>query len=249
MYSKDRYSDVAVIIPSRIGSTRLPRKALAKIGEKTLIEHVIQRIKSGFSGDLYVATDSEEIANLAWKSNAIAIMTDKNCPTGSDRVFQAFQTIPHRDKIKYVINIQGDMPFIDLLAVEQIISMLKTQEYDIVTSGVKVGSDIAQIESNVKVVADKQGRALYFSRSMIPHGGKEFIYHVGIYGFKSQALEKFIKLEHSEYELCEKLEQLRALENGMKIGICISGEIPISVDTEEDLEKANLHYSKIISMI
>jgi 3-deoxy-manno-octulosonate cytidylyltransferase (CMP-KDO synthetase) len=246
MYSKDRYSDVAVIIPARIGSTRLPRKALAKIGEKTLIEHVVQRIKSGFSGDLYVATDSEEIASLVQKSDAIAIMTDKDCPTGSDRVFQAFQTIPHHDRIKYIINIQGDMPFIDLLVVKQIISMLKVGDYDIVTSGVKVGSDIAQEESNVKVIVDKNGRALYFSRSMIPHGAKEFIYHVGIYGFKSQALEKFIKLEQSEYELCEKLEQLRALENGMKIGVCISAEIPISVDTKEDLEKANLYYSNAI---
>jgi len=123
--------------------------------------------------------------------------------------------------------------------------MLKTGEYDIVTSGVKIGRDIAQSESNVKVVVDKQGRALYFSRSMIPHGGEEFLYHVGIYGFKSQALEKFIKLEQSNYEICEKLEQLRALENGMKIGVCVSDEIPLSVDTKDDLEKANLYYSKM----
>ena len=79
---------------------------------------------------------------------------------------------------------------------------------------------------------------------MIPHGGEEFLYHVGIYGFKIEALEKFIKLERSKYEVCEKLEQLRALENGMKIGVCISSEIPISVDTREDLEKANLYYSQ-----
>ena len=245
MDNKDRYSDVVIIVPSRIGSTRLPRKALAKIGDKTLIEHVVQRIKSGFDGNLYVATDSDEIASLVKHSGAIAIMTAEACPTGSDRVFQAFQTIPHHDKIKYVINVQGDMPFVDLLVIGQIITMLKTEEYDIVTSGVRVGRDIAQSESNVKVIVDKQGKALYFSRSMIPHGGEEFLYHVGIYGFKSQALEKFIKLEQSNYEICEKLEQLRALENGMKIGVCISDEIPLSVDTKEDLEKANLYYSKI----
>ncbi len=245
MYNKDRYSDVVIIVSSRIGSTRLPRKALAKIGNKTLIEHVVHRLKSSFDGNLYVATDSLEIANLVRKADAIAIMTDEDCPTGSDRVFQAFQTIPHHDKIKYVINVQGDMPFVDLVVIGQIITMLKTGDYDIVTSGVKVDKDIVQSESNVKVVVDKYGKALYFSRSMIPHGGKEFLYHVGIYGFKSEALEKFIKLEQSEYELCEKLEQLRALENGMKIGVCISNEIPISVDTKEDLEKANLYYSRL----
>ena len=244
MYGKEQYSDVVIIVPSRIGSTRLPKKALAKIGNKTLIEHVVLRIKSEFKGNLYVATDSEEIANLVKKSDAIAIMTDEDCQTGSDRVFQAFKTIPHNDKIKYVINIQGDMPFVDLHVVGQIITMLKTEDYDIVTSGVKVGKDVAQAESNVKIVVDKYGKALYFSRSMIPHGGEEFLHHVGIYGFKIEALEKFIKLERSKYEVCEKLEQLRALENGMKIGVCISSEIPISVDTREDLEKANLYYSQ-----
>ncbi len=244
MYGKDQYSDVVIIVPSRIGSTRLPKKALAKIGNKTLIEHVVLRIKSEFKGNLYVATDSEEIANLVEKSDAIAIMTDEDCPTGSDRVFQAFKTIPYNDKIKYVINVQGDMPFVDLLVVKQIITMLKTEEYDIVTSGVKVGKDIAQAESNVKIVVDKYGKALYFSRSMIPHGGEEFLYHVGIYGFTVGALEKFIQLDRSKYEVCEKLEQLRALENGMKIGVCVSSEIPISVDTREDLEKANLYYSE-----
>ena len=244
MDDKDQYSDVVIIVPSRIGSTRLPKKALEKIGSKTLIEHVVLRIKSKFKGNLYVATDSEEIANLVKKSDAIAIMTDEDCPTGSDRVFQAFKTIPHNDKIKYVINVQGDMPFVDLHVVGQIITMLKTEDYDIVTSGVKVGKDIAQAESNVKIVIDKQGRALYFSRSMIPHGGEEFLYHVGIYGFKVEALEKFIKLKKSKYEICEKLEQLRALENGMKIGVCVSNEIPVSVDTRRDLEKANLYYNQ-----
>ena len=244
MDDKDQYSDVVIIVPSRIGSTRLPKKALEKIGNKTLIEHVVLRIKSKFKGNLYVATDSEEIANLVKKSDAIAIMTDEDCQTGSDRVFQAFKTIPYNDKIKYVINVQGDMPFVDLHVVGQIITMLKTEDYDIVTSGVKVGKDVAQAESNVKIVIDKQGRALYFSRSMIPHGGEEFLYHVGIYGFKVEALEKFIKLKKSKYEICEKLEQLRALENGMKIGVCVSNEIPVSVDTRRDLEKANLYYNQ-----
>lgn len=249
MHGKDQYSDIVIIVPSRIGSTRLPKKALAQIGNKTLIEHVVLRIKSEFKGNLYVATDSYEIANLVEKSDAIAIMTDKDCPTGSDRVFQAFETISCNDKIKYVINVQGDMPFVDLQVVRQIITMLKTEDYDIVTSGVKVGKDIAQAESNVKIVVDKNGRALYFSRSMIPHGGEEFLYHVGIYGFKIEALEKFIKLERSKYEICENLEQLRALENGMKIGVCVSSEIPISVDTAEDLAKANLYYDKLGAVV
>ncbi|GAB4162699.1 MAG: 3-deoxy-manno-octulosonate cytidylyltransferase [Rickettsiaceae bacterium] len=236
------YSDIAVIIPSRIGSTRLHRKALAKIGDKCLIEHVIFSLKTSFDGALYVATDSEEIAGVVKKSGAIAIMTDENCPTGSDRTFQAFQKISKRDRIKYIINIQGDMPFINPVVINKIIAKLKKHDCDIVTPVVKVGKDIAISESNVKVVADNDWNALYFSRSLIPHGGNDFLYHVGIYGFQATALEKFVKLPQGKYEACEKLEQLRALENGMRISVCLSDEIPISVDTAADLEKAVSYY-------
>ena len=239
------HSDVAFIIPSRIGSTRLPNKALAVIGEKAMIEHVIARINAGSVNNLYVATDSEKIVEKVKTAGGIAIMTSENCPTGSDRVYEAFQKIPHNDKIKYIINVQGDMPFVDYRVLKQIIDKLKNSDFDIVTPVVMVDSDIASKSSNVKVVVDINDKALYFSRSVIPHGAEEFLYHVGIYGYRTEALEKFVKLKETQYESVEKLEQLRALENGMRIGIVLSNEIPISVDTYEDLEKARKYYEKL----
>jgi len=239
------HSDVAFIIPSRIGSTRLPNKALADIGGKSMIEHVIARINAGSMNNLYVATDSEKIVEKVKIAGGIAIMTSENCPTGSDRVYEAFKKIPHNNKIKFIINVQGDMPFVDYKVLEQIIDKLKNSDFDIVTPVVTVGSDIASSGSNVKVVADINGKALYFSRSVIPHGAEKFLYHVGIYGYRTDALEKFVKLKKTQYESIEKLEQLRALENDMSIGIVLSNEIPISVDTYEDLEKAREYYAKL----
>jgi 3-deoxy-manno-octulosonate cytidylyltransferase (CMP-KDO synthetase) len=178
-------------------------------------------------------------------AGAVPIMTDPDCPTGSDRVFEALQTMPEGKKIKYIINVQGDMPFIKPSVVSDIINGLKSGVAEIMTAVAKVGEDVAASSSNVKVVVGKSNLAMYFSRSMIPHGAKEFLYHVGIYGFTREALEKFVNLPQSECEKLEKLEQLRALENGMKIGVVFSDEIPISVDTPEDLEKARKYANKV----
>lgn len=183
------HSDVAIIIPSRIGSTRLPRKALAKIGDFSLIEHVVRGLKNIAGNNLYVATDSKEIANVAESAGAIAIMTDEDCSTGSDRVFQAFQKIPEHDRIKYIINIQGDMLFVSPVIVDKIIDGLKNGEGEIVTPVVKIDQDTAASSSNVKVVVGASGQAMYFSRSLVPHGASEFLYHVGIYGFTRTACE------------------------------------------------------------
>ena len=212
-----------------------------------MIEHVVRGLKDVAGNNVYVATDSEEIAALAELSGAIAIMTDEDCATGSDRVFQAFQKIPGRDKIKYIINIQGDMPFVKAAIVNKIIDGLKNGIGDIVTPVVKVDEDIALSNSNVKVVTNNLGQAMYFSRSLIPHGASEFLYHVGIYGFSRDALEHFVNLPQGECEKLEKLEQLRALEHGMKIGVCLSDDIPISVDTPGDLEKAKEYYATLIA--
>ena len=237
------HDDVAFIIPSRLGSTRLPKKALARIGGKSMIEHVVSGLKSIAGNNLYVATDSAEIASCVEKAGGIAIMTDEACPSGSDRTFEAFKKLPNHDKIQYIVNIQGDMPFVRAKVISDVVTMLKTDKYEIVTPAVKVGKDIAGSDSNVKIVVDSNNRAMYFSRSIIPHGADEFLYHVGIYGYKKEALEKFINMEPSLYEQIEKLEQLRALEAGMSIGVCLSQEIPISVDTEEDLAKAKDYYN------
>lgn len=237
------YSDVVVIIPARIGSTRLPKKPLVMIGDCTMIEHVITRVKETNIAGIFVATDSEEIYSLVTKRGCSAIMTSTDCPRGSDRVFEAFKSLPNCDKIKYIVNVQGDMPFIDGSVILDIIKGLKDGQFDIMTSVVKVGMDVAASESNVKVVVDNNNKALYFSRSVIPHGAEEFLYHVGIYGFKTPILEKFVSLEQSRGEKIEQLEQLRALDNGMSIGVCYSNEVPISVDTQEDLAKAREYFA------
>jgi len=238
------YSDVACIIPSRIKSTRLPNKALANIGGKSMIEHVISQLHNRAINNIYVATDSQQIAQKVSRTGAIAVMTSKHCLTGSDRVYEAFQAIPNNNKIKYIINIQGDMPFINYRVLQNIINKLRNTSFDIVTPVVKVNRDIANTNSNVKVVASIHGKALYFSRSLIPYGAKNFLYHVGIYGYRTPALKKFVTLNMTQYETIEKLEQLRALEHGMNIGIVMSNEIPISVDTYQDLEKARKYYIK-----
>ncbi|MGC0371373.1 MAG: hypothetical protein DGJ47_000059 [Rickettsiaceae bacterium] len=236
-------SKFVIIIPSRIGSTRLPRKPLAKIGEKSVIEHLIDNLKK-FKDNLYIATDSQEIADVAVKNGTNPLMTGE-CATGSDRIYQAFNQIDDKENIKYVINIQGDMPFINDKTISNILERLERNDCDIVTAIAKIDADTAQNASNVKVVVDNNQNAMYFSRAMIPHGAKEFNYHVGVYGFKTKALEKFVHLSQTECEKHESLEQLRALENGMKIGVFNSDEIPISIDTPEDLKKAINYYNSI----
>lgn len=239
------HSDVAIIIPSRIGSTRLPRKALAKIGEFSMIEHVIRSLGDSSLGDIYVATDDQEIFDIVKKTKATPIMTNPECPTGSERASQALTKIPGHEKIKYILNVQGDMPFVKPSVIRDIIDGLKKGRATMMTAVAKIDEETASSNSNVKVVVDKSNLAMYFSRSIIPHGAKEFLYHVGIYGFTRETLEKFVSLPQSEYEKIEKLEQLRALENGIKIGVVFSDEIPISVDTPEDLEKARQYLSKV----
>ncbi|AGJ01979.1 3-deoxy-manno-octulosonate cytidylyltransferase [Rickettsia prowazekii] len=230
--------DVAIIIPSRLNSTRLIQKPLQLIGSITLIERVFQQVNKANIHHTYVATDSEEIANVIKKISGKVIFTDSNIPTGTDRAYEAFKLIPNNHNIHYIINVQGDIPFIEHRSILKIIEYLKNSEYDIVTPVVKVDRESIEDSSNVTVAVDYTGKALYFSRSPIPHGAEEFLYHLGIYGFRKNALEKFVSLKQTFLEKTERLEQLRILENGMTIGTCLVENVPISVDTEEDLKKA-----------
>ena len=235
-------SDVAIIIPTRIGSTRLPRKALKKIGDLTMIEHVYKKALQTGLQDVYVATDDQEIADVIDKMGGKSIITPSDCPSGTDRVFAALQTIKHKDDIKYVVNLQGDQPFVDPKIIKDLITTLKNSDADIATPVSKIDHIAANDISKVKVVLSKNDFALYFSRSMIPHNAQEYWYHVGIYAFTKNALAKFVALPESTLERSESLEQLRALENGMKIIASYTNSIPISVDTERDLEVARKMY-------
>ena len=237
--------DIAVIIPARIGSTRLPRKLVKHIGDKSIIEHVMDKVKGAGVKHLFVATDSDEIASIVESAGNIAIMTDADCPTGSDRVHQAVQTISTTQEFKYIINVQGDMPFVDASIIQNIAAKLAEGNFDIVTPFVKISKEDALLPENVKIVKDNYDRALYFSRCPIPYDGDEFLYHVGIYGFKTESLARFVGLAKGKYEQCESLEQLRALENGMSIGLVESNQVPISIDTQEDFDKAVEYFNHL----
>ena len=241
--SSKAHSDVAVIIPSRLGSERLYQKPLQLIGPYTMIEHVVHQIKSTGLENIYVATDSLAIAEKVISCGVEYILTSESCLSGTDRVYEASKLV-QKPNINYIINVQGDMPFVEPEVILKVIESLKSSSYEIITPVVKVGIDIANSHSNVKVVTNEKGKALYFSRSLIPYGATEFLYHIGIYGFRKAALDKFVKLPMSPLEISEKLEQLRALQNGMTIGICYVENIPISVDTQDDLNKAIAFYNR-----
>jgi 3-deoxy-manno-octulosonate cytidylyltransferase (CMP-KDO synthetase) len=238
------------------------------IESKALLERVYNQVKSTKLPNIFIATDSDEIYSLAEKIGAKPIMTDSSCLTGTDRVYDCYKKINDSDAIKYIVNVQGDMPFISPETIKSVIKLLRINKFDIVTPVVRTSKKNVEGFSNVKVVTcgvekilidtdtgkaievDKKAsdankeeemefaKAIYFSRSLIPYNAEEFLYHVGIYGFTSDSIEKFCNLPQSYLEKTENLEQLRALEKGMSIGVCYVDDIPISVDTKEDLEKA-----------
>ena len=243
----DKKSNVLIVVPARIGSRRLPRKLLQIIGDITVIEHVINNLSSSNTltpSDIIIATDDDQIARLSKEAGALPVITSPDCPSGSDRVYEAISKLD-LTSIEYVINVQGDMPFVDPLVISKLVDALENSDCDIVTPYVKISKEEAAEPSNVKIVKDNNDMALYFSRSLVPYGAEEFLYHVGIYGYRVDSLKKFINLEHGKYEMSESLEQLRALENGMKIKLVESDQIPISIDTQGDLEKAREYYSKL----
>ncbi|MDX2050731.1 MAG: 3-deoxy-manno-octulosonate cytidylyltransferase [Rickettsiaceae bacterium] len=245
MNNPDYYNETLIVIPSRINSTRLPKKPLIQIGDKSIIEHVVSNLSSSDFKNILVATDNEEIAAQVKSLGVNHVMTDPHITTGTERVYKAWQMLENKDKFRYIVNVQGDMPFISATTVAKLVETLASTNADIVTPVQKVPKSKVMGESNVKVVVDKNDNALFFSRSFIPIYAEEFLYHYGIYAFRAESLGKFVGLKQSYLEKNEKLEQLRALEDGMLIKVCYVNDVTISVDTKEDLEKAINHYNTI----
>jgi 3-deoxy-manno-octulosonate cytidylyltransferase (CMP-KDO synthetase) len=237
-------SDTAIIIPSRLGSVRLPEKPLKTIGDMTMIEHVTMRALESKSGDVFVATDSELIAEKVRKVGGTPIMIFADLPTGTDRVWEAVKKIDTERKIKYVLNLQGDLPLVNPAIIKKLVDTLHQSKADIVTPVIREASEQPNNPGNVKAIMGSQNQALYFSRQHIPSHSDWYWYHIGIYGFKRDSLERFVNLPQSHTELMEKLEQLRALENGMTIDLCVVDENAVSVDTQDDLDKVIAQYSK-----
>ncbi|MHC4661763.1 MAG: 3-deoxy-manno-octulosonate cytidylyltransferase [Planctomycetota bacterium] len=230
----------AAVIPARYASKRLPGKPLLKETGKYLIQHVWERVSEAHSPDIViVATDDSRIADAVNSFGGKVAMTSPDCPSGTDRVNAALEALDL--DVDFVINIQGDEPEIDPLHIDQTAVLLDDESVDIATLAVRrkrsQGFDDPAV---VKVVHDFRGNALYFSRAPIPldreGGAREYLAHVGIYGFRREALKRFVSLGKSGLEETEKLEQLRALEAGMTIRVGIVEGAAPGIDTREDYD-------------
>jgi 3-deoxy-manno-octulosonate cytidylyltransferase (CMP-KDO synthetase) len=233
-----------VLIPARLASTRLPDKPLADIAGVPMIVRVWRQAVAADIGPVVVAAAESEIAAAIEQAGGRAIMTDPALPSGSDRIFQALQACDGDHDV--VVNLQGDLPAIDPRAIRMVVETLAAMGTDIATLAAQIDSpsDLDNPSVVKAVVAwdasGMRGRALYFTRARAPAGDGALFHHVGIYAYKRDALARFVNLSPSPLELREKLEQLRALEAGMTIAVARVDEVPLSVDTSEDLEKARV---------
>jgi len=227
------------VIPARLGSTRLSRKVLRDIAGKPMVQRVYEAAKKcALLQDVIIATDADEVMQLAQANGWRAQMTSSSHRSGTDRVNEVAQRVP----ADIYVNIQGDLP---LLHPEQVEALLKPmQRPEVLVSTVKTPCKPEEIgnPNAVKVVTDKNGRALYFSRSTIPHdrdraGEIQYFKHLGLYAYRKAALQIFCSLPESKLESTERLEQLRLLENGIDIYVEETPFGSVEVDTEEDLKK------------
>jgi 3-deoxy-manno-octulosonate cytidylyltransferase (CMP-KDO synthetase) len=235
-------ADVLILIPARMAASRLPGKPLADIGGEPMIVHVLRRAKAAELGPVVVATDSAEIAAIVDKAGGTAVMTRADHASGSDRVFEALGKVDSQGSVKIIVNVQGDLPTLDGDAIAAALRPLSDNAVDIATLAAEIKVVGERTNPNVvKVVgtpvAPSRLRALYFTRASAPAGEGPLFHHIGLYAFRRAALERFVKLPPSALERREKLEQLRALEAGMRIDVEVVDTVPLGVDTPEDLEK------------
>jgi 3-deoxy-manno-octulosonate cytidylyltransferase (CMP-KDO synthetase) len=236
-------SDVIVLIPARMQATRLPGKPLADINGRPMILHVFDRAIEAAIGKVVVATDDAVIRDVLQAEGAEVAMTRADHPSGSDRIFEALSALDPERKIEVIVNLQGDLPTIAPDLIAAVVEPLADPAVDIATLAVEIKDEKEKIDPNVvKVVGAPAGerrlRALYFTRATAPHGDGPLYHHIGIYAYRRAALERFVKLPQASLEKRERLEQLRALEAGMRIDVVIVDAVPLGVDTPADLEKA-----------
>jgi 3-deoxy-manno-octulosonate cytidylyltransferase (CMP-KDO synthetase) len=236
-------NDVLIVIPARMASTRLPGKPLADIAGEPMIVHVMRRAQEAGLGDVVVATDSEAIATCVEKAGGRAVMTRADHVSGSDRIFEALGSADPTGRCGIVVNVQGDLPTLRPADIGAAVAPLQDAEVDIATLAAEIGRLEERSNPNVvKVVGTPltptRLRALYFTRATAPAGDGPLYHHIGLYAFRRPALVRFVNLPPSPLERREQLEQLRALEAGMRIDVTIVDSVPLGVDTAEDLERA-----------
>jgi 3-deoxy-manno-octulosonate cytidylyltransferase (CMP-KDO synthetase) len=232
-----------VVIPARMQSTRLPGKPLADINGEPMIAHVWRRALEADVGRVLVASDSEEINAVIRARGGEAVLTRSDHPSGSDRVFEAVKKVDRGD-VEVILNLQGDLPTLAPDTARACLEPVQQAGPDIATIVVEIRLEEERANPNVvKMVGTPTGapgrlRALYFTRATAPAGEGPLYHHVGIYAYRRRALERFVALPPSPLELRERLEQLRALEAGMRIDATIVDTVPLGVDTPADLERA-----------
>lgn len=244
---------VLVLIPARMAATRLPGKPLLDIAGLPMIVHVLRRAEAARIGRVAVATDTPDIAEAVRAHGGEAVMTRADHPSGSDRIFEALQTLDPDGRTEFIVNVQGDLPTIPPGDIRAALGLLDDAAVDIGTLVAEIRKEEEHTNpSVVKLIgsplADPPGgdrlRALYFTRATAPHGEGPRYHHIGLYAYRRRALERFVKLPPSTLERREKLEQLRALEAGMRIDAAIVNSVPLGVDTPDDLETARTVLAK-----
>jgi len=240
---------ILVLIPARMASLRLPGKPLLEIAGQPMIIHVLCRAEEAGIGRVAVATDTAEIAAVVEAHGGEAVMTRADHASGTDRVYEALRKLDSQGESEIIVNLQGDFPTISPQHLRDVLTSLADPAVDIATLAAEIHIEEEALNPNVvKAIGSPIGfrrlRALYFTRATAPHGDGQRYHHIGLYAYRRQALERFVKLPPSALERQEKLEQLRALEAGMRIDIAIVDEVPRGVDTPEDLVRTRLLLAK-----
>jgi 3-deoxy-manno-octulosonate cytidylyltransferase (CMP-KDO synthetase) len=233
-----------VVIPARMQASRLPGKPLAEIAGEPLIVHVWRRAMAAGTGRVVVATDTEEIVAAVRKAGGEAVLTRADHASGSDRVFEAVNHVDPEGDFEIILNLQGDLPAMEPAIVRDCLAPLQDKGPQIATIAAVITAAENRTDPNVvKVVGTptqvpRRLRALYFTRATAPAGDGPLYHHFGMYAYRRSALERFVSLRPSTLEKREQLEQLRALEDGMRIDVTLVDSVPVEVNTPEDLERA-----------
>ena len=234
--------DAIILIPARMASTRLPGKPLADIAGEPMIVHVLRRAQAARIGEAVVATDSEAVAAAVEKAGGRAVMTRSDHVSGSDRIYEALEALDPEHRLAIVVNVQGDLPTIDPADIKAALAPLADPDVDIATLAAEITDPAELTNPNVvkvmgETVAPRRLRATRFTRAEAAGPGPHY-HHIGLYAYRRAALERFVALPPSANEQREKLEQLRALDAGMRIDVAIVDSVPLGVDTPEELAKA-----------
>lgn len=232
-----------ILIPARMAATRLADKPLALIAGEPMIVHVWRRALEANVGPVAIACDDQRIAEVMERAGGDFVMTRSDHPSGSDRIFEAVETLDPKRNHDCVVNVQGDLPNVEPETIKACVRLLNDPDVSIGTPAALITKDEERSNPNVvkavgSPLSDTHLRALYFTRATAPFGDGPLYHHIGLYAYRRSALERFVGLPPSPLEKREKLEQLRAIEAGMRIDVAIVDTVPFGVDTPEDLERA-----------